>query len=74
MLLLSCITFMAGESAANGLAISLAVLGVALLKGHLLGDHFMGLAKVRGVWRWVVLIWLVIPALLIGTAFALAAR
>lgn len=74
LLILTGVTFAVGESDIEGLAVSLMVLLLALVKGHLLGDHFMGLAKIRGAWRWVVLIWLSIPALLIGTAFVLAAR
>jgi hypothetical protein len=31
----------------------------------------MGLRGVRGIWRWVVLIWLAIPGGLITTAFVL---
>lgn len=73
MLVFTFLTFLAGESHREGLLLSLAVLSVALLKGHLLGDHFMGLAKVRGPWRWVVLVWLLLPAILIGTAFVRAA-
>jgi hypothetical protein len=74
LLLLTGMTFAVGESGIEGLAVSLMVLALALLKGHLLGDHFMRLAKVRGMWRWVVVIWLSLPAMLIGTAFVLAAR
>ncbi|HEY0634715.1 MAG TPA: cytochrome C oxidase subunit IV family protein [Gammaproteobacteria bacterium] len=74
LLFFTLLTFLAGESGSAGLQLSLMVLCMALLKGHLVGDHFMGLARVRGLWRWVVLLWLVFPALLIGTAFLLAAR
>jgi hypothetical protein len=74
LLLLTGMTFAVGESGVEGLAVSLLVLLLALVKGHLLGDHFMGLANIRGVWRWVVVIWLSLPAMLIGTAFVLAAR
>lgn len=74
MIMFTFITFYAGESGMEGLGLSLAVLGVALVKGHLLGDHFMGLAKARGFWRWIVVVWLLFPAMMIGTAFVLAAR
>ncbi len=49
--------------------LSMTVLGIAMLKGHLIGDFFMGLRRVRGLWRWVVTLWLLIPASLIGYAF-----
>ncbi|HEY0720903.1 MAG TPA: cytochrome C oxidase subunit IV family protein [Gammaproteobacteria bacterium] len=74
LLALTFVTFFAGESHVEGVLLSGMVLGVALLKGHLLGEHFMGLARVRGVWRWIVVIWLFFPAMLIGTTFVLAAR
>ena len=48
---------------------SLLVLGFALLKGHLVADWFMGLRGVRGIWRWVVVVWLLIPGGLISLAF-----
>jgi heme/copper-type cytochrome/quinol oxidase subunit 3 len=34
---------------------------------------FMGLGRVRGWWRWPVLVWLFVPGSLIGAAFILAA-
>lgn len=74
MVVFTFLTFYIGESGVGGLLISLTVLCVALLKGHLVGDYFMGLAKVHGFWRWIVTIWLLLPAMLIGTAFVLAAR
>ena len=55
-----------------GLWVSLTVLAFALLKGHLVGDWFMGLRGVRGVWRWVVVLWLLIPGGLITVAFVLS--
>jgi len=72
MLLLTTLTYAIGERGLSGLAISLGVLGIALLKGHLVGAWFMGLNQVRGLWRWPVTLWLLIPGGLIGTAFILA--
>ncbi len=72
MLLLTTLTYALGERGFSGLAISLGVLGIALLKGHLVGAWFMGLNQVRGLWRWPVTLWLLIPGGLIGTAFILA--
>lgn len=74
MLVFTFITFFAGESRMEDILLTLVVLCVALVKGHLLGDHFMGLARVRGIWRWVVLSWLLIPSMMIGTTFVLTAR
>ena len=67
------ITFFIGESGASSLTISLFVLLLALIKGELVGAYFMGLAGVRGLWRWPVIIWLFIPGILISSAFYLSA-
>ena len=72
MLLLTTLTFLVGEQGYGGLAISLIVLVFALLKGHLVGAWFMGLNQVRGIWRWPVTLWLLVPGSLISTAFILA--
>lgn len=70
---LTLFTWLVGTAGASGLAVSLLVLGVALVKGQLVGDWFMGLRRVRGPWRWAVALWLFIPGVLVGTAFALSA-
>ena len=70
---LTLFTWLVGATGARGLAVSLLVLGVALLKGQLVGDWFMGLRRVRGPWRWAVSVWLLVPGVLVGTAFTLAA-
>ena len=67
------ITFFIGESGNSSLTISLFVLLLALIKGELVGAFFMGLAGIRGLWRWPVFIWLFIPGILISTAFYLSA-
>ena len=56
----------------RALVLSLLVLGFALIKGQLIGDFFMGLKSVRGPWRFVILLWLLIPGALITIAFTLA--
>jgi hypothetical protein len=70
---LTLATFLVGEVGPGGLAASLLVLGLALVKGWLVGDRFMGLAGLRGPWRWVIGLWLLVPGTLIATAFVLAA-
>jgi cytochrome c oxidase subunit IV len=74
MLGLTLVTFAIGVAGLGGLTLSLSVLGFALLKGHLVGDYFMGLKFVRGPWRWVIALWLLLPGALIGLAFTLASR
>lgn len=72
LLLLTCVTWAVGRVGLEGLGVALLVLAFALLKGQLIGDWFMGLRDVRGLWRWVVVIWLVIPGGLITLAFVLS--
>lgn len=69
LMVLTCITWYIGISGMSGIGISLAVLGIALLKGQMIGDYFMGLKAVSGLWRWVVFIWLLVPGGLITFAF-----
>lgn len=74
LMLLTCVTWAIGRAGPGGLGLALAVLTLALLKGHLIGDWFMGLRGVRGIWRWVVVIWLLLPGSLITLAFVLSYR
>lgn len=69
---LTFVTFYIGEHQMGGLTIALFVLAIAMLKGHLVGAYFMGLGGLRGLWRWPVSIWLIIPGSMITTAFILA--
>lgn len=70
---LTLMTFAIGQfdlvAGDRALMLSLLVLGVALLKGQLIGDFFMGLKGIRGPWRVVILLWLLIPGTLIAIAF-----
>lgn len=74
LLTLTAATWAIGRAGLGGLDLSLLVLSFALFKGHLIGDWFMGLRGVRGIWRWVVVIWLLIPGGLITFAFTLSYR
>ncbi len=74
MMILTLATRLAGNTGLSGLSLSLTVLGIALIKGHLIGDYFMGLRRLRGFWRWPVTLWLTIPGGLVATAFILAAQ
>jgi cytochrome c oxidase subunit IV len=71
---LSYVTYLVGASAIEGLWAALLVLGFAILKGQLIGDFYMGLRWVSGLWRWVIALWLIVPGVLIATAFVLAAK
>lgn len=74
LVVLTVLTWAIGRLGFSGLELALLVLGLALFKGHLVGDWFMGLRRVRGIWRWVVASWLLIPGSLIAVAFALSYR
>ena len=73
LMALTLTTFLIGQYRIGGLAAARLVLGFALIQGQLIGDYFMGLKGIRGMWRWVVLIWLFLPGGLIATAFYLSA-
>jgi len=74
LVLLTGVTWAIGRAGLGGLSVSLLVLAIALFKGQLIGDWFMGLSAVRGIWRWVIVIWLLIFGGLIGLAFVLTYR
>ncbi len=69
LVVLSLVTWLTGQLGLSGLSISLIVLGLALIKGLLIGDYYMGLRGLTGVWRWAIIVWLVIPGALITWAF-----
>ncbi len=70
---LTLVTWAVGRAGLSGLPVSLGVLAAALFKGHLIGDWFMGLRRRTGIWRWIIVIWLLVPGALITTAFLLSA-
>ena len=70
---LTVVTYWIGQSGLSGLPVALGTLALALLKGHLVGDWFMGLRGLTSFWRWVVLVWLFVPGALITAAFVMAA-
>lgn len=69
---LTFVTWMIGRAGLSGLDISLLVLSLALFKGLLIGDYFMGLRFVTGFWRLPILIWLLLPGSLITWAFLIS--
>jgi hypothetical protein len=73
LLSLTLVTWLIGVKQFSGLQISMMVLGIALLKGQLIGDYFMNLKQVSGFWRWAVTIWLLLIGVLISYAFNLSA-
>lgn len=72
MLGLTLVTFGIGVAGLGGPGVSLLVVAFALIKGQMVGDYFMGLKGLRGFWRWVISLWLLILGALIAIAFTLA--
>ena len=69
LILLTLFTWYVGLSGLSGLTISFLVLGLSLLKGQFIGDYYMELQKVSSAWRWVIVVWLLVPGSLIAIAF-----
>ena len=73
LITLTILSWLIGKSGTSGLHVAMLVLLFALLKGLLIGDYFMGLRSVRGLWRWPIIIWLFVPGSLITWAFFISA-
>jgi len=69
LMLLTLFTWLVGVTGQSGFGISMLVLALSLLKGFLIGDYYMGLRRVTSLWRWVIVLWLLLPGSLIGLAF-----
>jgi len=66
MLGLTFVTYAVARLGLSGQWLMLGVLGIALVKGQLVVDRFMGLRRVRGFWRPLLSLYL----LLLGAALA----
>lgn len=73
LITLTVVTWQIGQMGLSGIDVAMTVLGFALIKGALIGDYYMGLRGINGLWRWVINIWLIIPGSLIAWAFISAA-
>jgi len=69
LMVLTLVTWYVGVSGYSGLFVALMILSLSLLKAHLIGDYYMGLKLVSSGWRWVIMIWLLLPGSLIAIAF-----
>lgn len=67
---LLCALTLAGTQAARlGAVPALAVLALALAKAHLVAEHFMGLRRVCGPWRFLMALYLSGVGALVAYAF-----
>lgn len=73
LILLTVASWMIGKSGYSSNLIALSALGIALVKGLLIGDYYIGLRGVQSPWRWAIIIWLVVLGVLISWAFIAAA-
>ncbi len=71
LLALTFATYAAAELGVEGNGLILGVLLLALIKGKLIVDYFMGLRWVRGFWRPMLSLYLITVGGLIATAFLL---
>ncbi|HMV39462.1 cytochrome C oxidase subunit IV family protein [Plasticicumulans sp.] len=72
LMLLTAAAWAVGIKGWSGDAVAAAVLATTFIKGQLLVDHYLGLACVRGPWRWLLSAWLVVVLGAVGMAFHLA--
>jgi cytochrome c oxidase subunit IV len=72
LIMLTLITFSFGAMALDGLGLVAAVLVIALVKGQLVVDHFMGLRRGAPMWRAILAGYLLVLGALIAIAFAAA--
>ena len=66
---LTVATYQIGETQRHSLDISLLVFAIAILKGAMISEQFMQLRFVKGIWRWPILIWLMLLSSAIYIAF-----
>lgn len=69
LIVLTLVTYFAGETGMGGPGVMALVMGIAFVKGQMVADRFMALKGVVGKFRWPVTIWLVVVCSLIGVAY-----
>jgi hypothetical protein len=71
MLGLTFVTYAVGRLGLSEQWLMLGVLGIALFKGQLVVDRFMGLRRVRGFWRPLLTLYLLFLGAALAGAFFL---
>lgn len=61
-----------GAAGLQGSAFTALLLGTAFAKGQLIADHFMGLRRVRPLWRGILVGYLLVVVAGIGVAYRLS--
>ncbi len=55
----------------DGKIFFLILLTIAVIKVQLIGDFFMHLNSVKGFWRWIITLWVILTGSFIAIAFLL---
>jgi cytochrome c oxidase subunit IV len=71
LLALTLTSLALGQSRVGGVSLMLSVLGISVLKGQLIVDHFMGMRRVRLLWRILMMVYLALVGGLIAVAYLL---
>lgn len=66
---LTLLTYVIGEEVAAGKAVMLSVLMIALIKGQLIANYFMGLRQVSWLWRGIILGYFVVVGVMVAIAY-----
>ncbi len=66
---LTIVTYLIGEEVAAGKAIMLSVLVIALIKGQLIANYFMGLRQVSWLWRGIILGYFLVVGVMVAIAY-----
>lgn len=66
---LTLLTYAVGSAGLGGVTVALSVLGVGLVKAHLVAERFMGLRRVGGFWRPLIGVYLLVLGVGIGLAW-----
>jgi caa(3)-type oxidase subunit IV len=66
---LTAVSFGIGALGRGGVGLMAVLLAIAIVKGHLISNFFMGLQRTSALWRTVMLVWLVIVGSGIAAAY-----
>jgi len=69
LVILTIGTFLIGEEVSAGKTVMLSVLAIALIKGQLIANYFMGLRHVSWLWRGIILGYFVVVGGMIAIAY-----
>lgn len=72
LMALTAAAWAVGAGGWSGDAVAAGVLMATFVKGQLVVDRYMGLARVRGPWRWLLSAWLLVVLVAVGLAFHMA--